>query len=71
MAESPTRDAEVAFNAAYQYFYPVYTGGKSGDLANLAMGLSQLANGLRHLSVGLRATYQKLEEIEKRQNMPR
>ena len=71
MAESPTRDAEVACNAANQYFYPLYTGGKEGDMANLAMGLSQLANRLRHLSVGVRATYKKLEEIEKRLSMPR
>jgi hypothetical protein len=71
MAESPTREAEAACNTAYQFFYPIYTGGKSGDLANLAMGLSQLANGIRHLSVGVRATYKKLEEIEKRLNMPR
>jgi hypothetical protein len=71
MAGSPTRDAEAACNTAYQFFFPIYTGGKSGDLANLAMGLSQLANGIRHLSVGVRATYQKLEEIEKRLNMPR
>ena len=71
MADTPTRDAEAACNTAYQFFYPLYTGGKSGDMANLAMGLSQLANAVRHLSVGVRATYQKLEEIEKRQNMPR
>jgi hypothetical protein len=71
MAESPTRDAEIASNAANQYFFPLYTGGKEGDMANLAMGLAQLANAIRHLSVGVRATYKKLEEIEKRVNLPR
>ena len=71
MGDSPTRDAQEACNAAYQFFLPLYTAGKSGDMANLAMGLSQLANAIRHLSVGVRATYIKLEEIEKRLNMPR
>ena len=69
--DTPTRMAEQDCYTAASYFYPVYTGGKEGDMANLAMGLSQVANAIRHLSVGLRATYLKLDEIDKKLGGPR
>jgi hypothetical protein len=71
MADTPTQNAERNFDDANRFVFPVYAGNKSGDMANLAMAISHLATGLKYLSIGLRATYQKLEDIEKRQNVPR
>lgn len=71
MANTPTQHAQMNFNDAYREFMPLYSGNSSADMKALGMGLSQLANGLNQLSVGLRAIYMKLEEIEKKQNMPR
>lgn len=71
MSDTPTQNAERNFDDANRFLFPVYAGNKSGDMANLAMSLSHLATGLKYLSVGLRATYQKLEEMDKRQSIPR
>jgi hypothetical protein len=71
MADTPTQNAERNFDDANRFLFPVYAGNKSGDIANLAMAMSHLATGLKQLSIGLRATYQKLEEMDKRQSIPR
>ena len=71
MSERPTEHAQMNFNDAYQAFIPLYYNNSNPDMNALGVGLSQLANGLNQLSKGLRAVYMKLEEIEKRQNMPR
>ena len=39
---------------------------KFGDNAGIAQAIANLAYGLEHLTTGLRATYIKLEEIERR-----
>jgi X-X-X-Leu-X-X-Gly heptad repeat protein len=71
MADSPTQHAQMNFNDAYREFMPLYSSNSNPDMVALGSGLAQLANGLNQLSKGLRAVYMKLEEIEKRQNMPR
>ena len=71
MADTPTQHAHMNFNDAYRAFMPLYMNNSNADMEALGMGLSQLANGLNQLTKGLRAVYMKLEEIEKRQNMPR
>jgi hypothetical protein len=71
MADTPTQHAQINFNDAYRDFMPLYMDNESGDMHALGMGLSQLANGLNQLSKALRATYMKLEEIERKLNIPR
>jgi len=71
MADSPTQHAHMNFNDAIREFMPLYSNNSNADMKALGMGLSQLANGLNQVTKGLRAVYMKLEEIEKRQNMPR
>ena len=71
MADPPTQHAKMNFDSAYQEFMPLYSNNSNPDMKALGMGLSQLANGLNQLAKGLRAIYMKLEEIEKKQNMPR
>jgi hypothetical protein len=39
---------------------------KFGDNAGLAQAIANLAYGLQHLTTGLRATYIKLEEVERK-----
>jgi hypothetical protein len=67
MAVSPTRAAESNFQKAGTDFVQVFAigPGQLSDLKVLAGGLMSTVQGLQDLSVGLRATYQKLEEIEK------
>ena len=69
--DTPTQMAKEDCLAAAGFFYPLYTGGRRDDMANLAMGLSQISNAIRHLSEGLHQTYQKLEEIDKKLSGPR
>jgi len=64
MAETPTRSAEGHFRQVTEIAPRLYMGNTSKEFTALGMGLSHLAQGLADLSVGLRATYQKLEEIE-------
>ena len=71
MGDTPTQHAQMNFNDAYREFIPLYRDNATPDMKALGMGLSQLANGLNQLSKGLRATYMKLEEIERKLNMPR
>jgi hypothetical protein len=54
--------AEVGFEAAMGNFKAA---GGNGDVRYLAFGLTQMAGGMKDLAVGIRATYQKLEDIEK------
>ena len=53
---TPTENAEMSFRGATMNTVP----GK-----DLAGAINLIAQGLQHLSVGVRATYLKLEEIEK------
>lgn len=76
MSQSPTRAAEENFKRAGSYLITTWVN-RTGDMLDtvitIGMGLSSIAVGLKDLSIGLRATYQKLEEIEallKRQNGP-
>jgi hypothetical protein len=72
MAVSPTRAAELNFQKAGTAFVQVYAVGEGqlSDLKLLAGGLMDTVKGLQDLSAGLRATYQKLEEIEKLMKSP-
>ena len=76
MAKPPTVDAENNFNHANLWLS--YSLGASLDAKNdpkhthnLVMSLSATNLGLANLAVGLRATYMKLEEIERLLKQPR
>lgn len=69
--DTPTQMAKEDCLAAASFFYPLYAGSKRDEMANLAMGLSQISNAIRHLAEGLHQTYQKLEEIDKKLSVPR
>lgn len=68
MAESPTRSAESNFQKAGSSFIRTWVKSPGEEFAGLPFigsGLQDMSNGLKDLSVAVRATYQKLEEIEK------
>lgn len=62
---SPTQEAEFAFNKVSA----VADGkmGASDSQQRIHQEMYFLASGLNHLATGLRATYMKLEEIERTQ----
>lgn len=59
---TPTEWAVTNFKAAASNFRNMSS---TGALNSEILGLIQLAQGLESLTVGLRATYMKLEQIEK------
>jgi hypothetical protein len=65
MAETPTQSAEGHFRQVSEASTRLYMGNTSKESTALGIGLSHLGQGLADLSVGLRATYQKLDEIER------
>jgi endonuclease IV len=56
----PTEIAETNFHMAF-----VFTQGQKQTIDNVMTVLNQLAQGLSAMNTGLRATYMKLEEIER------
>jgi hypothetical protein len=72
---SPTQEAEQYFQHANNWLFQVVQKSIAGQddssaIPNIAMGLNNMAYGLGKLSVGLRATYQKLEEVERLLKQP-
>ena len=72
----PTQEAEQYFEYASMWADRVVRGAMEGkndsnNIASIAMALTNVAYGLAHLSVGMRATYMKLEEIERQLKLPR
>jgi len=72
----PTVDAERYFNHANNWLFQIVQKSVDGkhdthNIAHIAMGLTNMAYGLSNLAVGLRATYMKLEEIERLLKQPK
>lgn len=60
---TPTESAQSRFNAALGGL--VQASGRGNDSRELLPPLVNLIHGLDHMAVALRATYLKLEEIER------
>ncbi len=58
---TPTQQAESYLQTAIDNFY---NASLTGRQQTVAPGLQQMAAAMKQMSVGLRATYQKLEELE-------
>jgi len=73
---TPTQEAERYFNFATMWLNKIVMAGIEGKSAaghpyDMAMGVTNVAYGLANLSIGLRATYMKLEEIERLLKQPK
>jgi len=63
MAEKPTQTAEWTFNRVSSFY-----GGSTQDakLSQVAYMLQEMSKGLSALSIGLRATYNLLDEVNRK-----
>jgi len=63
MADKPTERAQWAFNRVAGFF-----GGSTekAQLSHVAFMLQEMSKGLADLSVGLRATYNLLDEVNRK-----
>jgi uncharacterized coiled-coil protein SlyX len=61
----PTEAAKVNFDMAI-----MFSQGQAKTIMDINMVLNQLAQGLSSMNTGLRATYMKLEEIERQLKRP-
>ena len=72
----PTEEAQRYFEHANMWLMEVVRAAMEGknepiNTYHIAMGLTNMAYGMSHLSVGMRATYMKLEEIERLLKLPK
>jgi hypothetical protein len=71
----PTQEAQRYFEFASMWLNQIVAASVQGRgdpaMGHMATGLTNMAMGLDHLSVALRATYMKLEEIERLLNQSR
>jgi|KBSSwiStaDraftv2_1062776.scaffolds.fasta_scaffold922729_1 hypothetical protein len=65
MTNKPTQEAEWAFNRTGNFY-----GGspENVQLSHLAIMLQEMSKGLANLSIGLRATYNLLDEVNRKLN---